>query len=63
MIPQYSPSYDDSAMRNPLVLLIHLYIYIYIDGCRTGVRGNGAIVGPTGPKNEVDNVKVVTVNA
>jgi hypothetical protein len=46
-------------MRNPLVLLIHLYI----DGCRTGGRRNGAIVGPNGPKNEVDDVKVVTVSA
>jgi hypothetical protein len=27
------------------------------------VRGNGAIVRPNGPKNEVDDVKVVTVNA
>ena len=27
------------------------------------MRSNGAIVGPNGPKNEVDDVKVVTVNA
>jgi len=33
---------------------------LYIYGCRTGGRRSGAIVGP---KNEVDDVKVVTVNA
>ena len=36
---------------------------LYIDGCRTGGRRNRAIVGPNGPKNAVDDVKAMTVNA
>ena len=39
---------------------------LYIDRCLTGAGRNGgirAIVGPHGPKNQVDDVQVVTVNA
>jgi hypothetical protein len=62
MIPQDSPSCYHSAMCNLLTVLIHLYIY----RCLTGVRRNHgvrAIVGPNGPKNDVDAVEVVTANA
>jgi hypothetical protein len=62
MIPQDSPSYYDSAMRNLLVLLIYL---LYIDRCGPGVGRNcgmRAIVGPNGPKNEIDDVQGVAVN-
>jgi hypothetical protein len=59
MIPQYSAvllrfrDAESSRSSHPP---------LYIDGCRTGVRRNGAIVGPNGPKNAVDYVKAVTVN-
>jgi len=43
------PSCYDSAMQNPLVVLINLNI----DGCRTGWRRNRAIVGPNGPKTQL----------
>ena len=60
MIPQYSPSCYDSAIRNPLVVF---HPPLFIEGCRTGDRRNRAIVGPNGPKNAVDDVKAMTVNA
>jgi hypothetical protein len=51
-------------MRNLLVVSSRLYIDM--DRCLTGADrdcGIQAIVGPNGPKDEVDDVEVAIVNA